>query len=163
MAGKDQQATIKKITQELLAQLGLSIDFSLEEQDSQFYLNFRSDNPGLLIGYHGQTLSALQLILALMVYRQLGEWAKIVVDVGDYRQRRQESLERLAVSVAQKVKITGQTQALTPMNPNERRIVHLALANDPEIETASEGEGKERRIIIRLRQTTGQQDVSSAG
>jgi len=142
---------IEGILNELLEKLGLTINHTLEGREGVVYINLQTENPGILIGYHGQTLVAIQLILALMAYRKLGEWTKIVVDVGDYRQRREETLKRMAFSVAQKVKFSRREQELPPMTSAERRIVHLALGEDPEITTESRGEGKERRVVVKPR------------
>jgi spoIIIJ-associated protein len=74
----------------------------------------------------------------------------VLVEVNDYRQKRKENLERLAVSMAQKVKFSGRPQILSPMSSFERRIIHLALAEDAQVETVSEGEGKQRRVVVKL-------------
>ncbi|MGB9706475.1 MAG: protein jag [Microgenomates group bacterium] len=148
---KVKSSIIEGILKELLEHLEVGATFSIEEKEETFYINLQTDNPGILIGYHGQTLFALQLILSLIAYRRIGEWTKIVVDVGDYRQRREETLKRMAFSVAQKVKFSHQEQELPPMSGAERRIIHLALSDDPEVETESRGEGKERRVVVKPR------------
>jgi len=153
MVQKDKTEAIKKFTQELLDNLGVKATFLVEEKEGIVKINFQTDNPGILIGYHGQTLSAIQLILSLITYRKLGEWTKIVVDVADYRQRREETLKRMAFSAAQKVKFSHQEQELPPMSSSERRIIHLALSDDSEVETESRGEGKERRVVVKPRKT----------
>lgn len=137
---------IKKVTQELLDQLGITASFTLEEEEGVVSLNLSTENPGILIGYHGETLSSFQLILSLIVYRKLGEWVRVV---GDYRQRRAETLKKMALSVAKKAKFSRQEQELPPMNASERRIVHMALTEDPEVETESQGEGEERRVVVK--------------
>jgi len=85
----------------------------------------------------------------MIAYRKFGEWTRILVNVGDYRERRKEVLERMALAVAQRAKFSGQPQALPPMSAFERRIIHLALTGDSELETASEGEGKDRHVVIK--------------
>lgn len=142
---------VEKLTKELIGHLKIEAKAKVSEKDEVIHVQFETDNPGILIGYHGETLSSLQLMLAMMVYRKTGEWTRILINVGDYRERRQESLERMALSAAQKVKFSGESQALPPMSSAERRIVHLALAEDPEVETISEGEGRDRRVIIKPR------------
>ncbi|HUS60034.1 MAG TPA: R3H domain-containing nucleic acid-binding protein [Nevskiaceae bacterium] len=145
----DKLQTTKELTEKLLDLLGLSIRFEINEKEDVININLETDNPALLIGYHGETLASFQFILSIMTYRKLGEWVRIMVDVADYRQRRQKTLERMALSVAQRVKFSGEQQPLPPMSPLERRIIHLALANQPEVETVSEGEGHERRVVIK--------------
>jgi spoIIIJ-associated protein len=103
---------------------------------------------GLLIGRRGETLRSLQFLLNLMVSRKMQKWPQIVVDVGNYRQRRQESLEGLARRMAERVRQTGRPIVLEPMAAYERRIVHLALREDSSIYTESSGEGENRKIVI---------------
>jgi spoIIIJ-associated protein len=103
---------------------------------------------GLLIGRRGETLRSLQFLLNLLVSRRVQKWPQIVVDVGNYRQRRQESLEGLARRMAERVRQTGRPIMLEPMAAYERRIVHLALREDKTIFTESSGEGENRKITI---------------
>lgn len=103
---------------------------------------------GLLIGRRGETLRSLQFLLNLLVSRQVQRWPQLVVDVGNYRQRRQESLEGLARRMAERVRQTGRPIMLEPMAAYERRIVHLALRDDKSIYTESSGEGENRKIVI---------------
>ena len=103
---------------------------------------------GLLIGRRGETLRSLQFLLNLLVSRRVQKWPQIVVDVGNYRQRRQESLEGLARRMAERVRQTGRPMVLEPMAAYERRIVHLALREDKTIYTESSGEGENRKIVI---------------
>lgn len=103
---------------------------------------------GLLIGRRGETLRSLQFLLNLLVSRRVQKWPQVVVDVGNYRQRRQESLEGLARRMAERVRQTGRPIMLEPMAAYERRIVHLALREDKSIYTESSGEGENRKIVI---------------
>jgi spoIIIJ-associated protein len=103
---------------------------------------------GLLIGRRGETLRSLQFLLNLLVSRRVQKWPQVVVDVGNYRQRRQESLEGLARRMAERVRQTGRPIMLEPMAAYERRIVHLALREDKTIYTESSGEGENRKITI---------------
>ncbi len=103
---------------------------------------------GLLIGRRGETLRSLQFLLNLLISRRVQKWPQVVVDVGNYRQRRQESLEGLARRMAERVRQTGRPIMLEPMAAYERRIVHLALRDDSSIYTESSGEGDSRKIVI---------------
>lgn len=103
---------------------------------------------GLLIGRRGETLRSLQFMVNLLVSRKVQKWPQIVVDVGNYRQRRQESLEGLARRMAERVRQGGRSIALEPMGAYERRIVHLALRSDNSVYTQSAGEGDTRKVII---------------
>jgi spoIIIJ-associated protein len=103
---------------------------------------------GLMIGRRGETLRSLQYLLNLLVSRQSRRWPQLVVDVGNYRQRRQESLEGLARRMAERVRQTGRPIMLEPMGAYERRLVHLALRDDASVYTESDGEGEQRKIVI---------------
>ncbi len=103
---------------------------------------------GIMIGRRGETLRSLQFLLNTLVNRHVGRWPQIVIDVGNYRQRRQESLEGRARRVAEQVRATGRPQALDPMQAYDRRIVHMALREDPTVYTESTGEGETRKITV---------------
>jgi spoIIIJ-associated protein len=103
---------------------------------------------GLLIGRRGETLYSLQFLLNLLVSRRVQKWPQMIVDVGNYRQRRRESLEGLARRMAERVSQSGRPVTLEPMAPYERRIVHLALREDSGVYTQSTGEGEGRKIVI---------------
>src|ERR671916_17154 len=103
---------------------------------------------GLMIGRRGETLRSLQFLLNTIVQRTSGRWPQLVVDVGNYRQRRQESLEGLARRVAEQVRATGRPVPLEPMQSYDRRIIHMALRSDDTVYTESSGEGESRRITI---------------
>lgn len=103
---------------------------------------------GLLIGRRGETLRSVQFMVNLLVSRKVQKWPQVVVDVGNYRQRRQESLEGLARRMADRVRQSGRPLTLEPMGAYERRIVHLALRPDPTVYTESSGEGENRKVVI---------------
>lgn len=106
---------------------------------------------GILIGKHGQTLDSLQYLTNLVANKNSAERIRIVIDIEDYRERRVETLNRLAQRLADKVKRTGERVVLEPMNPHERKIIHVALQNDRLITTLSEGEEPYRRVVIELK------------
>jgi len=111
-------------------------------------LDVSGEDLGILIGRRGDTLSSLQFLVNLMVSRKMKTRMAFGIDVEGYRRRREESLNGLAQRMADRVKSTGQPITLEPMPPNERRIVHLALANDPDVITVSIGEGESRKVAI---------------
>ena len=145
---------IKQITIKLLNLLEIDQPtVQLTEDDNQaVQVEIDCSDLGVLIGRQGRTISNLQLVLSLLVYAKLGEWKQLVVNVGDWREKRKEALERLAFNTAQKVKFSGKEVALTGFNPAERRLIHLALIDHPDIETESRGEGKERKLYIKPKQ-----------
>lgn len=103
---------------------------------------------GLMIGRRGETLRSLQFLINTLVNRHVGRWPQIVIDIGNYRQRRQESLEGLARRVAEQVRATGRPHVLDPMQAYDRRIIHMALREDDTVYTESSGEGENRKITI---------------
>lgn len=138
----------------ILAHMGLgNILIEVREQEP-LTLNVQSaegDDLSVLIGRRGETLTALQLLVALIVSKQGGERHRIVVDVEGYRERREENLRSLARRVAQQVRRSRNAVTLEAMPPNERRIIHMELSEDEDLSTDSVGEGEQRRIVIALR------------
>jgi spoIIIJ-associated protein len=116
-------------------------------------LDVEGDDLGLLIGRRGTTLSALQYIVNLMVSHQSQSQVLVSVDVEHYHRRREESLYGLASRMADRVRQSGQAITLEPMPPAERRIIHLILAEDPDVSTGSIGSGDGRKVVIRPRQS----------
>lgn len=114
-------------------------------------LDVSGEDLGILIGRRGETLSCLQYMVNLMVSRQFKLRGTFGIDIEGYRRRREESLKGLALRMADRVRSTGHSVTLEPMPPNERRIVHLALAKDPTVITESVGEGDSRKVAITRR------------
>jgi spoIIIJ-associated protein len=114
-------------------------------------LDVDGEDLGVLIGRRGSTLASLQYLVNLIVSRKFKETAPFAVDVGGYRRRREESLCALAYRMADRVRESGRTVTLEPMPANERRIVHLALSQDPTVGTSSVGEGDMRKVAISVR------------
>jgi len=110
-----------------------------------------NENLGLLIGRRGETLSALQLLVSLIVGHRTKHRMRIVIDAENYRERREENLRSLALRVAQQVRNYRRSIALEAMPPHERRIVHIALSDSKDISTESIGEGEARRVVISLK------------
>ena len=146
----DHTQAILDCAAQFLEHLGLVAQASIQyDPESDLYtINLASTDPGLLIGHHGDTLSSLQLILAQHLKAQTGQWLNLSVNVNDYRERRESTLHSLAESVANQVVASGQPHTLTPLPANERRIIHLFLANHPHVTTASVGEGRSRSVVI---------------
>jgi spoIIIJ-associated protein len=111
-------------------------------------LNIVGDDLGALIGRRGETLRDLQFITRLIISRQIGTWPNVVLDVESYKAKRVLALQALAQRMADQVRRTGQAVALEPMPAHERRIVHLALRDDPEVYTQSTGEDEARKVQI---------------
>ena len=115
-----------------------------------FILNVKGDDPGILIGRRGQTLTSLQYIVRLITGHQTKAWVPIVIDVEGYKQRRYQALRTLALNLADRVKATGEPFTLEPMPAYERRVIHLTLTDRSDIATESVGQGEARRVVIQL-------------
>lgn len=122
-----------------------------EEGSGKLAFNIKGDDLGLLIGRRGQTLASLQYIARLIVSKRLGARQLLTVDIEGYKERRYRSLQALALRMAEQVKATGRTVALEPMPADERRVIHLALADDARVTSESSGEGEDRYIAISVR------------
>ena len=109
------------------------------------------DDMALLIGRHGQTLEAIQELTRMVVGRRLDERTRVIIDVEDYRKRREERMIDRALQVARRVLETGQEEALDPMNPYERKLVHDAVATVSGVESSSSGEEPNRFVVVRKR------------
>ena len=152
----DDAATATEVLENLLRLMGVDAAVSVRAPETpgdglglvQGVLDVSGDDLGILIGRRGDTLASLQYLLNLMLSRKLKARTTFGVDVEGYRRRREESLMGLALRMADRVKATGQSITLEPMPPNERRIVHLALAKDPKVITVSIGEGDSRKVAI---------------
>ena len=118
---------------------------------SKAVLDVNGDDLGVLIGRRGSTLASLQYMTNLIVSQRFKTDAPFAVDVEGYRRRREESLNALAFSMAERVRETGRSVVLEPMPANERRIVHMALSKDPTVGTSSVGEGDARKVYISMR------------
>ena len=120
-----------------------------EEASAPVTFDIEGDDLGILIGRRGQTLACLQFILRLVVGHQTKIWLPIVVDVEGYKQARSEKLQALACRLAEQVKDSGKPFTLEPMPAYERRVIHLALADHPDVTTESVGLGEARKVVIR--------------
>lgn len=131
----------------------MNVPAEIEVQDGEENLRMvlSGENMSILIGRRGETLDAVQYLTSLYVNRSRDEYLRVTLDTENYRAKREETLRKLAVSKANQVKKSRRKVVLEPMNPNERRILHSALQNDPDVTTHSEGEEPYRRVIITLK------------
>lgn len=152
---KSKLEIVEKLTKDLLDNLNAGnykIEVSNDLENEFIKVSIKVDEPGILIGFNGKTLSSFQLILGLMTNSYLEEYQRVLVDVNGYREEQDNRLKAVASEAAEKAKTTAQEVRLSPMAPYERRLIHMALSDDPEIETFSEGEGASRRIVIKPKQ-----------
>lgn len=135
----------------LTGRMGVPAAIEVSDKPEQMRMQLSGENMSILIGRRGETLDALQYLTSLNVNRDREEYLRVSLDTENYRAKREEALRKLAVRMANRAKKSGRRVALEPMNPNERRILHSALQNDPEVTTHSEGEEPYRRVIITLK------------
>lgn len=129
--------------------MGLSAEITKREQREHTLFDLTGEQElGRLIGKRGQTLEALEYLTNLVANRETGAYTRIELDAENYRERRKQTLEQLALRVANKVRTTQKSVPLEPMNALERKIIHTALQHMSEIETVSEGKGNKRHIIV---------------
>ena len=132
-----------------LEKLGVNGEVEVSEKDGDLYVDISGDNLGVLIGRRGQNLNSMQYLANVILHRQFGKFdGRVVVDVENYRQERETALEQLAQNMAQKVEENGREVSLEPMSPQERRIIHLALKDHPQLITYSSGEEPNRKVVI---------------
>jgi len=135
----------------LTERMGVPVEIAICENEEQLRMQMSGENMSLLIGRRGETLDALQYLTSLNVNRGREDYLRVSIDTENYRAKREEALRKLAVRMADRAKKNGRRVALEPMNPYERRILHSALQNDPDVTTHSEGEEPYRRVIITLK------------
>lgn len=150
----DKQKLLKDLTGQLLKHLEIDAKVSVSKdtgpEDTTLYqVELEGEDLGILIGYHGETLSAIQLFLNMALYRQCGEWSQVLVDIGGYRKEQEERLKSIAAKIADRARFEARPVEMRPMPAFERRVIHLEVAKMDDIESESVGEGRERRIIIK--------------
>jgi len=139
----------KRTLEEILALIPVEATIAVSRGgDGRINLRIQGDRSGLLIGRKGNTLDALQFLVNKIVSKALGKKVDVVIDSENYRRRREDSLTQLALKMGDKVKGIKKPLTTNPMNPHDRRLVHLALKEDEQLETRSRGEGLMKRVVI---------------
>ena len=149
---EDISSTPEAVLHEILSHMGLNAEIESQVINGSVHLTVSSDNPGILIGKHGQTLNAVEYLLNCILNRSSLVKKKVFVDAEGYRERREQMLTDLASRAAEKVKQTHQEIVLDPMPPRDRRIIHVTLQSDEHIRTYSRGEGMMRRVAVTTRE-----------
>jgi spoIIIJ-associated protein len=145
------QATLQELLEKMRVTATVSASWGERQPDDDeppLMLDVQGNDLSILIGRKGETLAALQYITRLLVGKQLNRSPNLVVDVENYRRRRQDQLRRMAQRIAEQVTQRQRSMSLEPMPPEERRIVHLALRDHPSVRTESVGEGNRRKVTI---------------
>ena len=149
---RDVIQVVAEILETLLGLLGVPGKVEVLSDEIPLALDIKGDDLGILIGRRGQTLASLEYITKLMVAGRLKTWLPLRVDVAGYKKRRHDSLQKLALYLAEQVKSRRSAITMEPLPADERRIVHLTLADDPDVTTQSIGEGENRKVVILLKQ-----------
>ncbi|NWF77419.1 MAG: protein jag [Chloroflexi bacterium] len=149
---RDVVQVVTEILDTLLRLLGVAGKVEVLSDEIPLALDIKGDDLGILIGRRGQTLVALEYVTKLIVAGQLKTWLPLNVDVAGYKKRRYDSLQKLALYLAEQVKSKRSAITMEPMPADERRIIHLTLADNPDVTTQSIGEGENRKVVILPRQ-----------
>lgn len=148
---KKEKKVIEKTTRELFDLLEIKGDFEVLEKDGIIDIVLATEESGIVIGRHGDTLEGLQLVLSLCISKQLGEFKRISLEVGDYKKNRTDWLNILAQETKERVLSEGKEIAIPELKAWERRVVHLLLENDEKVLSESQGEGRDRVLVVKLR------------
>ncbi|HLY21698.1 MAG TPA: RNA-binding cell elongation regulator Jag/EloR [bacterium] len=152
-AADDPVAVARRVTASLLEAMGMGASVTARAEDGGVSVTVTGPQLAPLIGRHGQTLEALDLLVNLMTTRRVGHRVQVAVDAERYRERRRETLSALTRRVVSRVRRSGEPAPLDPMPASERRFIHTMLAEDPDVMTFSEGDGADRHIVIAPRGT----------
>lgn len=137
------------VLKNLLYLLNVPAEIESRIEERGLYLNVNTEDSGVLIGYKGESLRALQHLLNILLRNELGPEVYAIVDIGGYRSEQDRKVTELAKNLAERVKLTGRAEVLRPMSPFERRLIHTVIAELPDIYSESTGEEPYRRVIIR--------------
>ena len=142
---------IQDLTEKLLSLAGVSAQVEVVDMGENTYeVNLATDDEtGLLIGFRGENINAIQTVLGIMLKGLTGEWYRLIVNVGDYRQKQEEKLKELANQSADRAVLSKEPQPIYNLNASQRRIVHMHLSERDDITTESEGVEPERYLVIK--------------
>ncbi len=145
---KQAKEKVEDFLKSWIRQVDESLNYSINEKDYTIFVNITGTSSGVLIGYRGETLNALQTILATIANKNSENKIKLILDIENYREKRAKVLENLAEKEAKIVIRTGKNVTLEPMSAYERKIIHTKLQENKKVETYSIGEGDNRRVVI---------------
>ncbi len=131
--------------------MGLELNIKSSEEEGIIYIDIDGKDSGTVIGKRGQTLDSLQYLTNLAVNKNTDKYVKVVINAENYREKRESTLEQLAIRLAGKVSKTKRAVRLEPMNPYERKVIHTTLQDDVRVNTRSEGDEPYRRVVIEVR------------
>lgn len=143
----------KSFLGDMFKTMNMEVEVSTEynDIDKELSIDLIGDDMGILIGKRGQTLDSIQYLTSVVINKNQEDYIRVKVDIENYRERREETLIKLAKNLSQKVKRTKRPVELEPMNPYERRVIHATLQSDKYVVTSSEGEEPYRHVVISLK------------
>ncbi len=141
--------------QEIFDKMNVQANMTVEEEDNTVYVMIEGEDSGIIIGRRGETLDAIQYLSCLAINKGTEEYTKVVIDVENYRQKRENTLIKLSNRLADRVVKTKKSITLEPMSPYERRIIHAALQNNKYVRTYSVGDEPNRKVVISHQQNSG--------
>lgn len=139
---------VEEFLKEWLQKVDNTLEYTIKEEDYTIYVDIKGNAAGTLIGYRGETLNSMQTILSTIANKGFNNKIRLILDIENYRQKREKTLEELAEKVSKTVLKTGKSITLEPMSAYERKIIHSKLQDNNKIETHSIGEGDNRRVVI---------------
>lgn len=148
---ESERKDVEQVVEKLFALLEIEGTFAIEENGDILDVLMETKDTGMVIGYHGEVLESLQLILSLAVAKKLGRFVRVSIEVDGYKKNRTEYLHNLAIQVKEKALSENKEQVLSNLKSWERRIIHLFLQSDEQVTSESQGEGKERVLVVRPR------------
>lgn len=150
----DKNDIIRDFLQKIFASIKVNCDIQILQDEDTTRVNIIGEEASILIGRRGESLDSLQLLVNIVVTKELNSYEKIILDIENYREKREQSLISYAKKMARKVMMQRRSIKLEPMNPYERRVIHYALQEDTKINTFSEGEEPNRRIVISVKRNS---------
>ena len=143
---------LKDKPNEILNHIGVSPKVSISQEDDTFKVAIEGDDLSFLIGYRGESLNALQTLLTTMLFNELNEWVRVLVDINSYREIRNDKIQEMTKNFIDRVRFHKSEVELPTMNAFERRQVHVFVSEYPDIASESIGEGRDRRVVLKLKE-----------
>src|SRR6266436_454441 len=140
---KTEEKKVEKALESLLEMLEIDTEYELNALEEAIDITLTTDEGGILIGYHGETLDALQLIISLVLAKHLGRFVRVTLEIGDYKKARTQYRENLVKQSKERALSENRAIVLPELKPWERRVIHLMLENDDEVSSQSSGEGRQ--------------------
>jgi spoIIIJ-associated protein len=138
----------KELAIGLLDRMAVKVEVEGFLREETLCLEIKGDQEGILIGRHGRTLESLQILINRMVNKRLAKPLRVVLDIDNYRKRRADTLTKMAIRIGEKAKSKGHPLSIGPFDAHDRRIIHIALKEDPSLRTESLGEGKLKKVTV---------------